>query len=91
LRAFRLDPGPLSWLIDLVFDAGPARVEYTMDGAVLRGLGWREIADWVEGSNSHHIGPQWRREIMHLSHAFAVKAQASQRKFDESVPYDPPR
>lgn len=89
LSEFIVDPGPLHWLIDLVNDAGPCGVEYTLDGAVLRGLSWADMRDWAEGSNSGHIGPNWRRDMMLLSQRFAQMAQAAQKNLEQAVPYQP--
>lgn len=89
LAKYNVDPGPLHWLVDLVNDAGPCGLEYTFDGAVLRGLSWRDIRDWVEGSDSHNIGPNWRRDMMFLSQRFAQMAQAAQKNLEQAVPFQP--
>jgi len=83
-----VDPGPLSWLLDMLHDAGTCRREFTMSGVVFSGLGWPEIVAWIEGAGQHDVSPFWRRAIMQLSRAFADQLNAAQALACDA-PFDP--
>lgn len=86
--SFDVDPGPLSWLIRLWQDSGQVRVEYTMSGGVLVGLGWSDIAAWIDGAGEHDLAPVFRRGVMALSAAYANQAMAA-RELECEAPWDP--
>ncbi len=86
--AFDVEPGPLGWLLDLWADAGLTRVEVGPAGVMLLGLGWREIAAWIEGAQEHDLAPLFRRGVMALSEAYAGTAMAA-AQIECPAPYDP--
>lgn len=88
--AFETEPGPLGWLVELWQDSGQCRVEVGMSGVVLLGLGWPEIAAWIEGAGEHDLAPVFRRGVMALSAAYASQAMAS-REVECEAPWDPGR
>ncbi|MDG4650117.1 hypothetical protein P6F26_16840 [Roseibacterium sp. SDUM158017] len=72
MAEYRVDPGPLEWLIELLHDAGPVGIDIGGFGVVYRGLTWVEIVAWVEGGEMHDVSPFWRRQIMRMSDAMAA-------------------
>lgn len=89
-EAFEVDPGPLGWLVDLWEESGQVRVENTAEGLALIGLGWPEIAAWIEGAREDDLAPVYRRGVMQLSAAYAAQAMAA-RDIGCDAPFDPDR
>lgn len=85
---FDVPAGPLRWLVDLWEDAGRTRVEMGPQGVELLGLGWREIAAWIEGAQEHDLAPVFRRGVMALSSAYAQVAMAAV-SVECAAPFDP--
>ena len=86
---YDVDPGPLSWLVEMLYDAGGVTIASAGMSAAHRGLGWPEIVAWVEGAQMHDVRPFWRREIMALSRVFA-KALDEMADAEAEAPYQPP-
>lgn len=86
--SFEVGPGPLEWLVELWLDAGRCRVEYSMDGAQLVGLGWPEIMAWMDGAGERDLAPIYRRGIIEISAAYAHEAMAA-RDIGCEAPFDP--
>lgn len=85
---FQVDPGPMSWLLEMLYDAGTIKREWTMNGPETVPLGWAEIVAWIEGSQQHDIAPFWRREVMRLSGEVARQMQISSETACDA-PFDP--
>jgi hypothetical protein len=86
--AYDVEPGPLSWLLDLWQDAGAYRVAFGMAGGVLLALDWPHITAWIEGAQEHDLAPVYRRAIMALSAAYAEVAMAA-GELECKAPFDP--
>jgi hypothetical protein len=85
---YDIDIGPLGWLVDLMEDAGAVRIVPTGMGALTTGLGWPEIAAWVEGAGEQSLSPTFRRGVMLLSAHYAAQVEAS-REMACPAPFDP--
>jgi hypothetical protein len=59
-----------------------------MAGSVLLGLGWSDLAAWVEGAGEHDLAPVFRRGILALSAAYAETSMAA-REVECEAPWDP--
>jgi hypothetical protein len=86
LAEYRVEPGPLEWLIDMMHDAGSVAVEMGGMGAAYRGLNWSEIVAWITGAELQDVGPFWRRQVMRLSAALASEMN---RASEADAPYEP--
>lgn len=83
-----VDPGPLSWLVDLALDAGLPKIAYTMNGSHAVGLDWSDIVAWIEGADMQELHGGWRRDIILLSRAYANMSNAAM-DFACQVPFEP--
>lgn len=88
LASFRVDPGPLKWLIDMLADAGGFRTIPGFGGTSNLPLAWADICSWVEGACMQDVSVFWRREIMRLSKELVSQMSASART-DCPAPFDP--
>jgi hypothetical protein len=85
--SFRVDPGPLEWMIDMLHDAGLMRRDVGAMGMVCTGIGWREINDWTQGTRQD-ISPTWLRGMIWLSGEVASQVERS-RELACPAPFDP--
>ncbi len=85
--SFRVDPGPLGWMVDMLHDAGLMRRDVSAMGMAYSGIGWREINDWMTCTRQD-ISPTWLRGIIWLSAEVATQVEAS-RELSCNVPFDP--
>lgn len=86
---YDVEPGPLSWLVEMMFDAGGVVIASVGMSAKNCGLGWQEIVAWVEGAQMYDVRPFWRREMIRLSRVYA-KALNETGEAEAEAPYQPP-
>lgn len=65
-RKYNADAGPLDWLVELLWDAGGARQEFTANGNEYMSLTWRELHYW-QASTRKDVSPAVQRDIIELS------------------------
>lgn len=86
-QRFHVKPGPLEWLVDLLFDAGAYRQEVGMDGLQYLPLGWFDLKNWSEMTGTK-LSPTFYRGLIRLS-ATLVNQIVASRETDCPAPFDP--
>ena len=88
VAAYRVEPGPLAFVIDLLDEAGGVNAVATPSGIAYRGLTWADIWAWVQAGGREDVHVCWRHEIVRLSsHLAGAMNTASQA--ESPAPYQP--
>jgi hypothetical protein len=88
LERYYVDPGPLEWLVDMLYDVGAVRLVSVGMSATHSAVSWEQIYYWVEAAGMQDLPVFWRRKIVELSEVVAE----SLNKYSEEgaqVPYQP--